>query len=240
MNLAIDVGNSRIKTGIFRKNNLSVSSSFDSEKELKAYIYDRKPHYIIVSSVKKDLDILTDQFPANIPVFKVDHQLPLPFNLQYDSPDTLGPDRIGLVAGAKEMYPDQNLLIIDAGTCITYDFLDKRGDYHGGSITAGLNMRLKALHTFTDNLPLLALREQKDWLGKNTESAILSGLIVGVSGEIKEMMRLYQEKFVNLKIILTGGDRHFLEAKLSNEIIIAEYLLLKGLNAILNYNIQKN
>jgi type III pantothenate kinase len=171
------------------------------------------------------------EFSANTPV---------PYKNSYKTPQTLGLDRIALVAAAFEKYPNKNVLVIDAGTCITYDFLDKSGTYHGGAISPGIAMRFMALNTFTDRLPLVSTEksamDKSNFLGKSTLESIQAGVLVGVSHEITGFVEAYCEKHPDLTIILTGGDVQTLSKSIKNTIFAPAYFLLEGLNSILEFN----
>jgi type III pantothenate kinase len=150
----------------------------------------------------------------------------------------LGADRIALVAGAIEIYDKQNVLVIDAGTCITYDFITAKNEYLGGGISPGMGIRFRSLNTFTQKLPLIEYREEFQLIGKNTENSILSGVLNGVICEIDGIIEKYKENFGELQIILSGGNTIFFDKRLKNNIFAFPKLLLYGLNSILNYNAQ--
>ena len=151
---------------------------------------------------------------------------------------TLGHDRIALVSAAAVNFPGQNILIIDVGTCITYDFKNSKNEYLGGGISPGIQMRFKSLNSETSNLPLLTINLDNKLLGDDTDSSINSGVINGVISEIDGLINQYQERFKNIKIILTGGDSDFLLNKIKNTIFADQNFLLKGLNYLLEDNIK--
>lgn len=165
-------------------------------------------------------------------------QTPLPFKILYQTPVSLGKDRIAAVAGAYSLYPDRNILVIDAGTCITYDILTADGKYPGGAISPGIQMRFKAMHTFTGKLPLIEPDDFYGLIGQTTHESMRSGVFNGVIAEITETIRLYKEKFDNLLVMMTGGDYQFLHNKLKISIFAAPDLVLLGLNEIFDYNDQ--
>ena len=163
----------------------------------------------------------------------------MPFNNLYKTPNTLGVDRIALVAAAVKQFPNTNVLIIDAGTCITFDFVDVNASYLGGAISPGIKMRYKALNKFTANLPLIDALELHDFIGKNTEESIISGVLNGVKNEINGIIEDYYLKYLDLTVVLTGGDTNFLSKQLKSSIFANQNFLLQGLNEILKFNQHK-
>ena len=167
-------------------------------------------------------------------------ELKLPFTNKYESKKTLGSDRKALVSAAIKYFSDTNTLIIDAGTCITIDFIDENGNYHGGSISPGLSMRLKSLHTFTDKLPLVELKKPEKLIGGSTKESILSGVVGGMSSEINNLISEYHKKYSLLKVFVTGGDVDFIYPMVDNQkssIFAHNYITLLGLNRILQENV---
>jgi type III pantothenate kinase len=238
MNLVIDSGNSAAKVGIFKDEKLSEKLTFYSPQELKRFIERTDFRNLMISSVRSDAELISSWGSK-----KADKQfilkpgLPLPVNNLYKTPDTLGMDRLAGVCGAQQLFPSTHCLIIDAGTCVTYDFLDKGGNYHGGSISPGLHMRFKAVNTFTAKLPLVTPKEDVDLIGKTTETAIQSGVVNGLLAEMEGIIRQYNEKFPGLNVILCGGDAEFFENQLKASIFASPELVLIGLNSILIYNV---
>lgn len=236
MNLALDFGNTFTKAGLFEDNNLKKVIT-DIKLDCLPDLVDKyTPENIIISSVSvKATDITTKLEGERIVILK--HDLPLPFKIAYQTPETLGLDRIAAVAGAQEMFPGRNCLVIDTGTCFTYDLLDHQGVYHGGGISPGIKMRFQALHTFTANLPLIGFEEETPLIGQSTKGSILSGVVNGTVAEITEIIRQYRDKFADLQIIMCGGDAKFFENRLKASIFAAPELVLRGLNRILLYNV---
>ena len=146
-------------------------------------------------------------------------------------------DRIALVAAAVSKYQNQNVLIIDAGTCITFDFVNSSKNYLGGAISPGIEMRYKSLNKFTKKLPLLMREEAANLIGTSTETCIHSGVINGVISEIDSIIAKYRKKNKDLTVVLTGGDANFLSNRLKNGIFANPFFLLEGLNTILTFNI---
>ena len=148
-------------------------------------------------------------------------------------------DRIASACGAFQLFPRENTLSIDAGTCITYEFTDADGNYRGGGISPGLNMRFKAVHTFTAKLPLISAKQNAPLVGNTTETSIQSGVINGLIAEIDGIIDRYQREFGAVRVILCGGDTRFFENQLKASIFASPELVLIGLNSILNYNVTR-
>lgn len=235
MNLALDFGNSYVKAGLFDKDSLVKVIERIALSEIHDLLVEHMPEKIIVSTVSTRADDIKP-YVEGFEVTFLSAQLPLPYTIDYKTPATLGLDRIAGVAGAQGLFPQRSCLVIDAGTCITYDIIDKDGVYYGGGIAPGMNMRFKALHNFTANLPLVEFEENIKLVGQSTKESILSGVIYGTLAEIQEIIRMYSDKFRDLQIIMCGGDAKFFENKLKASIFVAPELVLRGLNRILLYN----
>lgn len=240
MNIVVDIGNTFIKLAIFSEQKIIWQSKTKSDAfllEFKKTLvdYPKVNNLIYSNSGKLNPEIIT-YFNDNFNVVKFDHKSPLPFNNLYETPETLGLDRIALIAAAHDLYPCKNVLVIDAGTCITYDLITAEENYIGGNISPGLDMRFKALHNFTANLPKLNLKSPKTFpLGKNTTDAMLNGVIQGVVYEIDQNIERYSSDYKVLTVILTGGDQHYLSTQLKNSIFANSNFQLVGLNAILEF-----
>ena len=172
----------------------------------------------------------------SFPVIRLTHETPVPIKNLYKTPETLGADRLAAVIGANAIRPNRDLLIIDAGTCITFDFIDKHGQYHGGNISPGMEMRLKALHAFTAKLPEVTADGETPTYGDSTETAIRAGVYHGIAFEIEGYIRQLQKNYPQLLVFLTGGDRFSFDTNLKSSIFADSFLVLKGLNRILAYN----
>lgn len=238
MNLIVDIGNTSTKLAVYEKEKkLSVSrinelSCEEMEKELSGF----KIKKAIVSSVKKLPPFIIDLFLSNIPsVHVLSHKSKLPFKIEYDTPETLGTDRIAAVAGACKLFSGKEILIIDAGTAITFDYLSA-DIFKGGNISPGITMRFKALNSYTGKLPLVTLTESYTFPGRNTTDAIRAGVITGVSYEINEYIRTFEKKHTDFKIILTGGDSEYLKDKIDCQYTYMPDIVIDGLNYILEYN----
>jgi type III pantothenate kinase len=238
MNLAIDVGNTFIKAGIFDQGKMASYHTELTSTELTNLIQLSKPDYAIVASVGKMKDFDPDIFPLKkVVILNSDTKIPI-VNL-YKTPQTLGMDRIAGAVGASVLFPEWDKLVIDAGTCITYDFTDRKNQYHGGGISPGIDLRFKALNTFTEKLPLVKRHSEVPLIGGNTQESILSGVLNGVLAEVEGIINEYKIKYPQLKIIICGGDYSFFESKIKETIFAVPELVVIGLNRILEYNVSE-
>ncbi len=240
MNLIIDVGNTRVKLALFQDTTLvqSVISSYKTvEKNILSWLKKNEISNVIISSVGNSNVIYNELFSTKN-VISLDHNTNIPFINKYKSPKTLGVDRIALVSAAATQFAKENVLIIDAGTCITYDILTKKNDYLGGAISPGINIRYKSLNDYTANLPLLEINKFS-LTGKTTNESIQSGVLNGVVQEIDGVINQYLKKYPNLTVVLTGGDANFLAKKLKSSIFANPNFLLEGLNSILIHNLDE-
>lgn len=240
MNLIIDAGNTNVKLAVYDRDVLvDFRKTTNSELSLAVKkIFDDYPDIrrAIISSVttldKQAMDVLC----VFTKVYCVDHKTRVPFKNSYATPSTLGVDRLALATAAFYNNPHRNTLVIDAGTCITYDMINDYGEYLGGAISPGLHMRYKALHEHTDRLPLLEPQHTLDFIGNSTAGSIHSGVVNGTCREIDGVITQYRNRFDRLKVILTGGDAQFLSKRLKNTIFAHSKFLLEGLNYLLEYN----
>jgi type III pantothenate kinase len=241
MNLIIDIGNTRIKVAVFQQYKLVETEIISNDELINTLKNIQKKFSLknaIISSVGKikSKDIKT--LYAIQKVITLDHSVKLPFINKYKTPKTLGVDRIALVAAAVHQFPKKNVLIIDAGSCITYDFVSSKKEYLGGAISPGINMRYRSLNHFTANLPKLEI-SKFSLTGINTNQSIHSGILNGILHEINGVIAEYQDKYPNLTVVLTGGDTNFLAKKLKSSIFANPNFLLEGLNSILIHNIDE-
>ena len=237
MNLVVDYGNSLAKVGIFRQYELMLQHAFSDPVELRSFLQNFSAEHFILSSVTHEPAEILEWVPHAKQKLVLTSDLPLPIRNRYATPKTLGVDRIAGVCGAHQKFPGTNSLVIDAGTCIKYDFLDKDGNYHGGAISPGLKMRFQAMNAFTARLPLVDIVENPALIGNTTETSLQSGAINGMIEEIQGMIRRYKQEFDGLQVILCGGDGRFFENKLKEPIFALPELVLSGLNSILIYNV---
>lgn len=239
MNLVIDIGNTRTKAGIFKGPKLieTYIIQHDILKALRSFAGDHSGIKNAILSTTVDYSPALRSFlKKNFAFTELSEKTPLPFRNAYKTPATLGKDRLASVAGAWKMFHGKPVLVINAGTCITYDTIDSKGTYYGGAISPGLEMRFKALHTFTDRLPLVDIDPGFNELtGTNTRESILSGVQKGMTEEIQGFINAYKKQYKNLHVMLTGGSMNWLKMRLAGKIISEPFLTLKGLNVILTF-----
>jgi len=232
--LAFDIGNSRIKVGLFVEDKLDTVFTVD-ENELSAFINKFPDYKIAVSNVSKNK--ISTFFSDNlVNLFSLDNSKKLPFESQYKTPLTLGRDRVCNAAALSVYYPDNNKICIDIGTCVKFDFVDKNNRYHGGSISPGLRLRYESLHEKTGNLPLLGYYKQHDLIGGDTMSSIHSGVYFGLTNEIQGFINHYNQLFDNLIVVVTGGDSKHFDLEQKNSIFADENFTIKGLFQIFKLN----
>ncbi len=235
MDLVIDIGNTRFKAAAFSDAQLEKKYSFSSAVELKAFLEHQTFDQAILSSVSFDGNEVSGWINAK-KKFLLTHLLPLPVQNKYKTPGTLGVDRLAAVCGAASLFPQSDCLVIDAGTCITFDFIDAEQNYLGGAISPGIAMRFEAMHTFTKRLPLVAPTDAEKLIGDSTESCMRSGVINGILAEVEGIIGKYMSVYPDLRVVLCGGDTRFFENNLKPTIFAAPDLVLSGLNRILLYN----
>ncbi len=244
MILTIDVGNTRIKGAVFENNTLVEQFRFEP-KALQNGIESILNKYpstsdLVVASVGNfdKNDFLS--FSNQITIHFISHTDTFPFLNAYATPNTLGIDRMVLAAGASLRYPNQNRLVIDAGTCITYDFISQDDVYLGGAISPGLRLRYQSLHNYTAALPLLDSECPDYFIGNSTANSIHSGVVNGLAHEIDGFIEEYRTRYSNFIIILTGGDADFLAKRLKNTIFANSNFLLESLNQTFQYKIKND
>ncbi len=238
MNLILDIGNSSTKMAIFdghEKKSLFRPKELSCEN-LEKLLSSYKIKSAIISSVRDIPEYILDLLTINIPkIHLLSYKSRLPFKIEYDTPDTLGPDRIAAAAGAFNLFQGKEILIIDAGTAITFDYLSATA-FKGGNISPGLMMRFKALNSFTGKLPLVSPAGVFSSPGKNSTDAIRGGVITGITYEINEYIRTFEEKYTDFKIIMTGGDSRYFKDKINHRVTYKPDIVIDGLNYILEYN----
>lgn len=258
MNLAIDIGNTRTKLAFFDGETLVRKEVLEKPEKapLAALAYNQKVEKVILSSVAhvpEELELwLNDHFFY----LQLTTETPLPIHIRYKTPNTLGKDRIAAAAGAFHLFPGENCLVIDAGTCITLDVLNAVGEFLGGNISPGVEMRLKAMHHFTARLPLVSRERTPEpnvesvltkpdspmpipgFLGDSTENAIRNGGAWGAVWETEGFIRVCRQHFRPLRVILTGGDADFFARNIKTKIFALPNLVLVGLNKILQHNVE--
>lgn len=239
MNLIIDIGNTVAKTAVFDGKDLKevFYDSIDSLDSLSQICSTYPLEKGILASVVTLSEQIEEQLQRiNFKIIKLSKETPVPIKNLYQTPETLGSDRLAAVVAANEIFPDKDILVIDAGTALTYEFIDAKGQYHGGNISPGMKMRFKSLSLFTDKLPLISEKGATPTLGNNTETAIRSGVMKGMELEISGYITLLKKIYPDLLVFLTGGDEFSFDTNLKSIIFADRFLVLKGLNRILNYN----
>ena len=244
MIICIDVGNTRTKVAVYENGTLQqliISNNEKLVKNISKQIQEIENCIdIILSSVGNlDKDIIV-QLEKLGRVTIVTHHSPIPYKNLYATPHTLGIDRIVLAAGATLKYPGQSRLVIDAGTCITYDFINKQDQYHGGAISPGIGLRYKSLNDYTANLPLEKISELHPFVGNSTAGSIHSGVLNGVIAEIETFIDHFKHQDENLTVILTGGNSEFLVNRLKNSIFANPNFLLESLFLLHQYIISND
>jgi type III pantothenate kinase len=236
MNAAIDIGNTRCKIGFFENDSLIKLKTSVAFEAIVDALKEEEVSEVIVSSVSKDVNNLEKKLSEKYKIVKLTHLLPLPIFLDYISTDTLGTDRIAAVAGAFHLYRGKNCLVIDVGSCITYDIITSDGYYKGGAISPGVEMKLKSMHTFTARLPLIEHPEWVDLPGKDTKTSMTNGVLHGTLAEIEGMIDRFSGLLPDLQVIMCGGGSNFFESNIKHHIFVRSELVLIGLNSILRHN----
>ena len=236
MNLIVDIGNNSAKFFLFQDRQLILHTrTTDKPQEVIAewnsvYTIEQA----VVSSVAKTDVLIKESLDSlGVPTIWFGQEIPVPLSVKYKTPETLGSDRLAAAVGAWQEAPQRNLLVIDAGSAITIDFVDKEGDYHGGNIAPGIKMRFKALHEYTGRLPMIEKEGDTPFIGYNTETAIRSGVINGICHEIDGYIGEFQRKYGDVLVFLTGGDEKSLKNNIKSRIFADKFLVAKGLNRIL-------
>ncbi len=241
-NLVFDIGNTFFKVAVFEGQNILWTKRYRqiTETLLNKILIEFKPATAIISSVQNKIFLWETMLEKQMKTFRFNYQMAKSISNHYQQPEKLGLDRLAAVVGAHFLYPKNSNLVIDAGTCVTYDFVDAGGNYYGGSISPGLKMRFKALKHYTKKLPLVEAETgfNKN-TGINTNEAILSGVQSGLRYEAEGFIRNETEKHQHTNILLTGGDLNFFDTHLKSSIFAAyvkpePYLVLKGLNAVIH------
>lgn len=242
MYLAIDIGNTSQKLALFDQNGRQcqwLRKERLTPKDLQQLFSQYPVKAAILSSVGDEAAPLEEFLKARVPTYRLTSDLQLPVTLCYATPASLGADRIASAAGAHALFPDCNVLVVQAGTCLVTDLVTAAGQYLGGTIAPGLRMRLRALPQFTAHLPLLDPEPVNYLVGNSTTQSILSGVVNGYVCEIQGMISRYETQYPGLKVVLSGGDAPLLESSLKNSIFAAQNLVLLGLYEILHFNVSK-
>lgn len=239
MNLVIDIGNSSTKCSLFDGNRPVESRRFPgiSLQDIEALVKVWAPQRAVLSSVvdlAPDVRQMLNRLPCRL--LEVTSATPVPVSNGYHQPLTLGTDRLAAVCGARELLPGRNVLVVDAGSCITYDLIDAEGCYHGGNIAPGLRMRLAAMHEKTARLPLTDPQGDCPLIGTDTATAMRSGALWGIRFETEGYTERLRQKWPGLAVCITGGDAAYVEQAVGGNAICDPWLVARGLNSILLYN----
>ena len=242
MNLVIDVGNTYTKLAWFEQGRLIETVRMDPGvwKNIHKLIEEQPPQFILLSVtgvIDPALTIAVKNNKAQLLI--LDHTTRLPFEIIYQTPETLGYDRIAAAAGACYICPYCNVMIVDMGTAITIDFITAEGRYLGGNISPGLQTRFRSLHEYTAKLPLVVKDSEFPIFGSDTRTAIVAGVQQGIIYEINSYIDEFTRKYPACEFIITGGDAGFFVSKLKRPIFAIPDLVLKGLNYILEYNLSE-
>ncbi len=245
MKLVVDIGNTVAKLAVFEGDDIIdfcvIESDIYGEVKKRLVSYP-SINSSIVSSVAKYDPNLDDLLSSQGNFIKLSHTTKVPFINNYGTPETLGIDRIAIASAAVTLFSGENVLVIDMGTCTTYDFINKKGEYFGGAISPGLSLRFKALHEFTHRLPLVELPPvgtSVKLTGTTTEESILSGVVVGMKMELESVINQYEKEYSPLKTILSGGDHKYFDSLTKNNIFATPNIVVHGLKGILDFN-EKN
>jgi len=237
--LIIDIGNTLVKLAVFnndRADTIEHLPSIDTESLQNLLAKYPEIKSSIISSVRNYPAELDRWLENHFYHIRLSPSTPLPFNNKYNTPETLGKDRIAAAAAALKIFPGNHVLVIDAGTSITYDLITADKNYLGGGISPGIQMRFKALNTFTDKLPLIGDIVGTPLIGTDTKTSIMSGVLNGVLAEVEGIIKRYSEQYKPLKIIISGGDYKYFDKKLKNSIFATPNIVMQGLIEILRFN----
>lgn len=240
--MIIDIGNTVAKLVAFDGNEPveEIRTCNDSLSALGAFATKYAFTHGIVGTVKGLTAEAEEQLRSlKIPILRFSPQTPVPITNRYKSPETLGADRLAAAVGASSLKPGKDLLIIDAGTCVTYEVIDAKGNYWGGNIAPGMQMRLRSLNEFTAKLPLVSAEGDVPGMGYDTETAIRSGVLRGMKYEIEGYIRSMRRKYPHLLVFLTGGDKINFDTTIKSIIFADKFIVPRGLNKILDYNHDK-
>jgi len=236
--LCFDFGNTRLKCAVFENREFIEERVLENagNTTIQELIDQYKPDKSILSSVINHPPEIEALLARHTNFHKLGYASKLPLTTPVGKPETIGADRLALVAAAVDLFPNQHNLAIGLGTCITYNFINRSHEFLGGSISPGMTMRFRAMHEQTALLPLIKAEHNFPMVGFDTKTNLLSGVILGISKEIDGIIEAYALKYNNFNVLLTGGDMGFFVPHLKNKIFADPYLIYKGLYAISEYN----
>jgi type III pantothenate kinase len=236
--LCLDLGNTRLKWAVFSKGEIRHAGILqeDTVEDLRKYIEKYKPDKSILSSVINHPVEMETLLKSHTQFHKLDHHSRVPITTPVGKPETIGADRLALVAAAVHFFPEKNVLVIGLGSAITYNYVNRFHQFIGGSISPGMEMRFRSLESFTAKLPLVKPHWNFPLIGYDTKTNIQSGVLYGLSKEIDGVIEAYKERYENLQVLMTGGDAHYFMPFLRNQITVDPDLIFKGLYVISEYN----
>jgi type III pantothenate kinase len=238
VNLCIDIGNTRVKMAVFQDREMLDYEVMKNpgiravRKKVKKFNVEKA----IISSTRNLKEKFIEQASHEVELIILDEKTSLPVKSKYETPETLGTDRIASVIGAFSQSQGSTCLVIDIGTCITYDLISRKGVYLGGNISPGMYLKIKGMHNYTDKLPLVEIKINKNIVGTSTVKALQNGAFYGTKGEIESFIRQFKDKHDDLLVFFTGGDAQLFAYKIESKIFVRPHLVLEGLNEILKYN----
>jgi len=241
MNLVVDIGNSFTKFAFFEQDSIVEKHQIENDESriIKEVNNFKSIDNAIISSVNNNLLKIVEKaikkLTKNILIFN--YKTKIPIENKYIAKETLGLDRLAGIIGANDLFPNTNILVFDAGTALTIDFINDKNEYLGGNISPGLEMRFNSLHNYTSKLPLVKKSESFPVLGKTTEEAIKTGIQKGMIYEIDSYINDFKNNYDSLNLVFTGGDSFFFEKKLKNAIFANPNLVLIGLHKVLKFNV---
>jgi type III pantothenate kinase len=239
VSLCLDFGNTNWKGALFQGDRMAEKFMLQQSnipEEITRILNLYSPTKVILSSVVNHEKSIENLIAKQATLYVLNsNDFRLPFLNAYGSPETLGHDRLALVAALSKFYPGEDSLVISVGSCVTYNFLAKNNAFRGGAISPGLEMRLRSLNEFTDKLPLISREGHVSLLGYDTETSLRSGVVMGIASEIDGMIERYESQYGRINAVLTGGDGAFFESRLKSKIFADSNFLFKGLYAILEF-----
>jgi len=236
--VCLDFGNTRLKAGIFSNDHFEgeLVLTDDSEASIASLLEQFQPHKVVLSSVINHRTGLETQLAAGRAFHMLSHLTQINFTTPVGKPETIGADRLALMAAAAHFYPKQNILVIALGSCITYNFINQYQQFLGGAISPGMDMRFKSMHDYTAKLPLVSADWNFPLIGYDTKTNLQSGVIVGIINEIEGFIEKYGEKYGNFNVVLTGGNSTYFASQLKYKIFADQHFLFKGLYALSEIN----
>ena len=243
VNLIVEQGNTNLKVALFDNERIvSLISKSNCDISWVDETFEQyQPEKCIISSVTGKDKMFVNSLEGRLPdLVWFDEHISVPVTIEYETKDTLGKDRIAAVVGAHHLKPERDILVIDAGTAITYEILEKSGVYKGGNISPGLTTRFRALNMFTKQLPLVEEKNDVPFIGTSTEKAVLAGVVNGIVFEMDGYINALKKKYSDIFVFLTGGHSFYFERRLKSHIFADANLVLIGLNRILEYNAKNN